>query len=610
MQRWLARPRQAGARAARRRHDDDDGRHGARDADARHAHRRADDSSSTQAQGPEFDRLFLTFMIQHHRGAVSMVKDLFGTYGAAQDEIVFKFASDVNVDQTTEIARMEKMLAALPPARSHARRDRRKGTRPWPPIAQLPKLSLAARRSLAVRRCAHSTLLVRRRGVAGAGHVHHGAEPRSARRPPRRRDGCRRGGVEPAACSRRRRRPRSSSASTNSDLAFTGNYAIQGNYNGYQVWDISNPAKPGAEDGVRLPGVAERRVGLQEPAVRLGRGLTGRLDCGTEGVKDTVSKERLRGLRIFDISDIAHPKNVGNVQTCRGSHTHTRAGRSQGHGQRLRLHLGLVAACARRTSCRAASSATPDQDPNSALFRIEVIKVPLAHPEQAAIVSSPRIFNDLAAPARARRDAGGHRGRAKQAADGAGRGRVHRRRSTGRRSCCRREFVEPLLDSVVKARGGTGAPTAADSAALREALPAIIDEMVGTTPERDRAAGPTQCHDITRLSGDRPGRRRVRRLRAAARHQRSGASRSASAPCPTRTSPTGTRRRSTTTAPRCCSPTSGAAAASRSAAPPTSASGARTRSSRSSTGRCSSRATTSCRRRRRRRRTASRTTAR
>jgi uncharacterized protein (DUF305 family) len=65
------------------------------------------------ARGSEFDRLFLTFMIQHHSGALSMVKDLFGSYGAAQDELVFKFANDVNVDQTTEIARMRKMLAAV-----------------------------------------------------------------------------------------------------------------------------------------------------------------------------------------------------------------------------------------------------------------------------------------------------------------------------------------------------------------------------------------------------------------------------------------------------------------------------------------------------------------
>jgi uncharacterized protein (DUF305 family) len=65
------------------------------------------------ARGKEFDRLFLTFMIQHHRGAVSMVRDLFGTNGAAQDETVFKFANDVQVDQSTEIDRMQKMLAAL-----------------------------------------------------------------------------------------------------------------------------------------------------------------------------------------------------------------------------------------------------------------------------------------------------------------------------------------------------------------------------------------------------------------------------------------------------------------------------------------------------------------
>ena len=70
-------------------------------------------SQLDHARGAEFDRLFLTFMIQHHRGAVTMVKELFGSYGAAQDEIVFKFASDVNVDQRTEIARMQRMLASL-----------------------------------------------------------------------------------------------------------------------------------------------------------------------------------------------------------------------------------------------------------------------------------------------------------------------------------------------------------------------------------------------------------------------------------------------------------------------------------------------------------------
>ncbi|MBA3660085.1 MAG: DUF305 domain-containing protein [Gemmatimonadales bacterium] len=71
-----------------------------------------------RTRGPAFDRLFLNSMIQHHQGAVAMVHDLFGSYGAGQDELIFKFASDVNVDQTTEIARMQRMLAALPPTRS------------------------------------------------------------------------------------------------------------------------------------------------------------------------------------------------------------------------------------------------------------------------------------------------------------------------------------------------------------------------------------------------------------------------------------------------------------------------------------------------------------
>jgi len=110
---------------------------------------------------------------------------------------------------------------------------------------------------------------------------------------------------------------------TNSDLAFLGNYAIQGNYHGYQFWDISNPAAPVLKEGFVCP-ASQSDVSVYRNLLFVsGEGLTGRIDCGTQGVADTVSKDRLRGLRIFDISDVSHPKNVGNVQTCRGSHTHT-----------------------------------------------------------------------------------------------------------------------------------------------------------------------------------------------------------------------------------------------------------------------------------------------
>src|SRR5687768_1298307 len=111
--------------------------------------------------------------------------------------------------------------------------------------------------------------------------------------------------------------------STNSDLAFTGKYAIQGNYNGFQVWDISNPSQPTLKTSYFCP-ASQSDVSVYKNLLFVsGEGIGGRLDCGGQGVKDTVSHERLRGIRIFDITDIANPKYIANVQTCRGSHTHT-----------------------------------------------------------------------------------------------------------------------------------------------------------------------------------------------------------------------------------------------------------------------------------------------
>src|SRR5690242_21338579 len=110
---------------------------------------------------------------------------------------------------------------------------------------------------------------------------------------------------------------------TNSDLAFTGPYAIQGNYNGFQVWDISNPAKPTLKVGFVCP-ASQSDVSVYKHILFVSsEAMGGRLDCGTQGVHDSVSAARLRGIRIFDIADITNPKYIGNVQTCRGSHTHT-----------------------------------------------------------------------------------------------------------------------------------------------------------------------------------------------------------------------------------------------------------------------------------------------
>ena len=110
---------------------------------------------------------------------------------------------------------------------------------------------------------------------------------------------------------------------TNSDLAFTGKYVVQGNYNGFQVFDMSNLSKPTPVLTYVCP-ASQSDVSVYKNLLFVsGEGQTGRVDCGIQGVPEPVSKDRLRGIRVFDISDIANPKYVTNVQTCRGSHTHT-----------------------------------------------------------------------------------------------------------------------------------------------------------------------------------------------------------------------------------------------------------------------------------------------
>jgi hypothetical protein len=184
-------------------------------------------------------------------------------------------------------------------------------------------------------------------------------------------------------------------AFANSDLAFSGNYAFQGSFNGIQIWDISDPRNPRIRSTITCPG------GQGDPSVY--RNLLfmsveetrGRLDCGTQGVTDTVSADRFRGVRIFDISDIDRPRSVASVQTCRGSHTHTLVSHP---ADRANIYVYVSGTSGVRPSGELAgcSALPPDQDPNTSLFRIEVIRVPLAAPQDARIVNMPRIFANAA----------------------------------------------------------------------------------------------------------------------------------------------------------------------------------------------------------------------
>jgi hypothetical protein len=280
---------------------------------------------------------------------------------------------------------------------------------------------------------------------------------------------------------------------TNSDIAFTGNYAIQGNYNGWQVWDIKDSRRPSLKTAYVCP-ASQSDVSVYKNLLFVsGENLAARLDCGTQGVEDTVSSDRLRGLRIFDISDIAHPKNVGNVQTCRGSHTHSVLVDPKDN-ENVYVYISGSSPVRSPNELAGCVSAMPAQDPNSAWFRIEVIKVPLAHPEQAAVVSSPRIFGGLVEPPR-------HGEAPEDSAEKARRLAALKARGEfiavvdGDEHVIHPEHSRALLDSIVKARNGTGEPTAADSATLRQAIPIMVAAMMGAQP--DSGSGPTQCHDIT-----------------------------------------------------------------------------------------------------------------
>ncbi len=185
---------------------------------------------------------------------------------------------------------------------------------------------------------------------------------------------------------------------TNSDLAFTGKYVVQGNYNGFQVYDMSNPVKPVPVLTYLCP-ASQSDVSVYKNLLFVsGEGQTGRIDCGIQGVPEPVSKERLRGIRVFDISDINHPKSVANVQTCRGSHTHTVV---TDPNDKENVYIYVSGSAGVRSGDELPGCKDgPIDDPDTARFRLEVIKVPLAAPQTAAIVSSPRIFAGLAPPPR------------------------------------------------------------------------------------------------------------------------------------------------------------------------------------------------------------------
>ena len=194
----------------------------------------------------------------------------------------------------------------------------------------------------------------------------------------------------------------------NSDIAFQGNRLFLGNFYGVNIYDISNPAQTSLMTSMICPG-GQGDVSVYKNLMFMSVEMpNGRIDCGAAGFPPNpppppgqenqqrlpaAQKDRFRGVRIFDITDIKSPKQVAAVQTCRGSHTHTLVV-DPNDKNNVYIYVSGTSFVRQDEELPGCSGGKPDTNPNTALFRIDVIKVPLAAPQDSKVVSSPRVFMD------------------------------------------------------------------------------------------------------------------------------------------------------------------------------------------------------------------------
>ena len=366
-------------------------------------------ASLGEAEGAAFDRLFLELMIKHHRGAITMVQNLLRQRGAAQDSVLFAFTSDITADQTAEINRMDAMMAELTPdprvqlaagfndAGQALWNMALVATRPKPegfydpnnpagrpmPVRPDPEPEREAAEAAEAEDEAEAAEDAEQGEDAEEGEDADAEEGEEAEATEEAeeddaRDGPQRRGLLNFG---------------NTDLAFAGDQVFVGSYHGFNTYRVEVPASPTLVSSVVCPGGQGDISVVGNLLIMSVEQTRGRLDCGLQGVAEPVSDQRFRGVRIFDIGDMRMPRQVAAVQTCRGSHTHTvvtdpdDAGNIYVYGS----GTGGVRSAEEMEGC---SDESPAENPDSALFRIDVIQVPLANPEDSAVVSRPLVFRD------------------------------------------------------------------------------------------------------------------------------------------------------------------------------------------------------------------------
>ena len=367
--------------------------------------------SLADADGVAFDRLFLELMIKHHRGALTMVDNLLGQRGAAQDSQLFAFTSDITADQTAEINRMDAMLAELSPdprvqlasgfydAGQALWNMALVATRPKPEGFYDPHNP--AGRPMPVEEDPAPEAADDAEQDEDAGHEEGRDEDDAEHDDPEHEGDAADEGDEPEGEAAEadeeddedNPQRRGLLNFGNTDLAFAGDRLFVGSYHGFNTYRVEVPASPQLVTSVVCPGGQGDVSVVGNLLIMSVEQTRGRLDCGLQGVAEPVSDQRFRGIRIFDISDMRMPRQVAAVQTCRGSHTHTVVADPDDEGN-VYVYGSGTGAVRPGEELEGCSDESPAENPDTALFRIDVIQVPLASPEDAAIVGRPFVFRD------------------------------------------------------------------------------------------------------------------------------------------------------------------------------------------------------------------------
>ena len=332
------------------------------------------------ANATAFDRLFLQLMIAHHEGAVEMVENLLDQPGSAYDPVLFEFVGDVKNDQRVEIERMHALLVALS-------EDPRANLKPGLNDAGIAIKNLKLVSSLSKPpgfidpNNPNEIPKAKNTQQEKEGDEHEendeGKDEEEAKR-------------KPTESESRQRYPMLSFSNT--DMAFAGNTLVAGNYHGFNVYDLGNQGMPKLISSVVCPGGQGDVSIVGDLLIMSVQETRSRLDCGLQGIAEDVSEERFRGLRIFDISDLSEPKQVGAVQTCRGSHTHSVVA-GPGETGKIIVYNSGTSSIREQEEMDSCFDESPG-DTRTALFRIDVVEIPVDDPAASRIVDSPAVFAD------------------------------------------------------------------------------------------------------------------------------------------------------------------------------------------------------------------------